>query len=105
MISKKIYFTLFVWWVIISVACALFSAINILFNNIIMAIVFLCVSVACGFVTGIINEKYQSAKRFEEYMNKSIENFMELSKKVKIEPFEEFNVPFPEVKKKENNND
>ena len=102
--NKSLWLIVFIVWVILSLATSLFCVINILFNNTIVAILFLPLVVGCAVVTGKTHETYKAAKILDDYMSKRISEFMELVKKSN-EPFQEFNVPFPEVKKKENNDD
>jgi hypothetical protein len=107
---KNPYILLSIVWAISTIIFALTSVLKFVDGNLIYGIILLCCSIACAFVLGVLfNTAHQISKLNEQILvtqriEEMFDNYQKSLNK-KNEPFDEFNVPFPEVKNKENKKD
>jgi ABC-type transport system involved in cytochrome bd biosynthesis fused ATPase/permease subunit len=99
---KNYYIGILVVWAIISLCDSVACAVNIINGNTVKALLFLILSVAFAFVSGKLYVKAQNIADYNRSLER-MEQIIKISEKVKQErenePFKEFEVPFPEVRK------
>jgi hypothetical protein len=100
----------YVWmcaiWIISTLLQAVACCINFINGETIKGIAYLCFAIGFAFVSGILYNNAKKVSKYNHYLDK-IEKAFDLLATPKKEkeqtPFDEFDVPFPEVKKEKNN--
>lgn len=102
---KNYYMFCFIAWAITTLIDTLACVIFFTQDNIVATFIFLVLSVAFAFVTGILFVRATIIYNYNKDLKKLEFFTKELKEMEKNEPFGEFDVPFPEVKEKRNEND
>lgn len=108
--NKNPFILLSVIWGIVTIFCSVGCVVQFVDGKFVFAIIVLCMAIACAFVLGMLVEMAHLVSKANErilVMERIEKMFDDYRKSLnkKNEPFDEFNVPFPEVKIKENKKD
>ena len=99
---KNYYIGILVVWAIIFLCDSVACAVNIINGNTFRALLFFILSVAFAFESGKLYVKAQNIANYNRSLER-MQQMLEIAEKVKQEkenePFKEFEVPFPEVRK------